>query len=461
MKLMERTLSLETLKLVGKKVKLCGWVDRRRDHGQLVFIDLKDRSGIVQIVGKKNLGDLRISDVIEIEGLVRKRPEKLINPRLPTGCVEIGAEKIKILARSKDLPFDIHGDGREIGEETRLKYRYLDLRRPRLIQNLKLRDKYITHVREFLQSKDFVEIETPMLTKSTPEGSRDFIVPSRLQKGKFYALPQSPQQYKQLLMVAGLERYFQIARCLRDEDLRADRGFEHTQIDLEMSFVQREDVMNLIEELMIYCFEKMGKKIFQKPFPRFSQKEALKKFGADKFDIRPKKDPNLMGFAWVIDFPVFEKDQDGNLTYSHNPFTAPREGEEKKLLLNKDLLNITSQQYDLVLNGHEIGGGGIRIRDPKVLSKVFEVLGHTKEEIKQKFGHILEAFEYGVPPHGGIALGIDRHLMIICNEDAMRDVVAFPTTSSGQTSIMDAPSQVSPEQLKELGLSINDKKKRK
>jgi len=294
------------------------------------------------------------------------------------------------------------------------------------------------------------------LTKSTPEGARDFIVPSRLQPGKFYALPQSPQQYKQLLMIAGFERYFQIARCLRDEDLRADRGFEHTQIDMEMSFVSREDVMAMAEGMFTEVFEKLGAKIFKKPFPVFSYKEALEKFGADKFDLRSQKEKekNTLAFAWVVDFPFFEKDKEGKWTFTHNPFSDPV-SEDKEKFLKGEIKNIRTSQYDLVCNGYEVGGGSIRSTDPRILSKVFEVLGYSKKEIEAKFGHMLEAFKFGVPPHGGIAPGIDRLMMVFTGETAMKEVVAFPTASSGQTAVMEAPSEISEKQLKELGIKLS------
>jgi aspartyl-tRNA synthetase len=457
---MERTLAANTPKLIGKKVKLQGWVDRRRDHGKLVFIDLKDRSGLVQIIGEKNLGTLSIADVIETEGEVRKRPEKLINPHLSTGRIEVGVEKIKILASSKELPLDIHGEGYDINEEVRLKYRYLDLRRPRLVSNLKLRHQMIKFIRDWLDQAGFIEIETPILTKATPEGARDFLVPSRLQRGKFYALPQSPQQYKQLLMVAGLERYYQIARCFRDEDPRADRSYgEFTQLDLEMSFTTQEEILQLSEELFTEMTEKIfKKKIFKKPFPRFTHKEAIKKFGADKFDLRGKKDPNLVAFAWVTDFPLFEKTQEREISPSHHPFTAPKE--EDLPLLDSAPMKVRSWQHDLVCNGFEVGGGSIRITNPEIQRKIFKILGLSDEEIEKKFGHLLKAFEYGVPPHGGIAPGIDRLLLAITAEESIRELVAFPMTSGGQTSIMEAPSKASPEQLKELGIKIDEKKGR-
>jgi len=337
-----------------------------------------------------------------------------------------------------------------------------------------LRSKLFNLMRQYLVSHEFIEIETPMLTKSTPEGARDFIVPSRLQPGKFYALPQSPQQYKQLLMVAGMERYFQFARCVRDEDLRADRGFEFTQLDLEMSFVEREDVMGMIEGMVIDSIEKLdGKKIRQKPFPVLSYKEAFEKYGADKFDMREDpKDPDELAFAWVVDWPTFELDKmTGNWTYSHNPFTGPK-AELQEELKNIDITklkepetiakihSLVSTQYDLVCNGYEVGGGGIRIYDPEALAKVFEIIGHDRVKIQEQFGHILEAFSYGVPPHGGIALGLDRLVMLLTRDSSLKEVMAFPMTSSGKTAVMDAPSEVEESQLIEVGMAIRGKGKR-
>ncbi len=451
---MERTLAVETTQKINKKVRLNGWVDRRRDHGKLVFIDLKDRSGIVQVVGEEKLSKLRISDVIEVEGIVKKRPKELINPKLETGKIEVKVEKIKVLAESEDLPFDIRSDGYQIGEETRLKYRYLDLRRPRLVKNLELRHKMIKYIRDWLDKRGFIEIETPILSKATPEGSRDFIVPSRLQKGKFYALPQAPQQYKQLLMVAGYEKYYQIARCFRDEDPRADRAYgEFTQLDLEMSFTTQEEILKLTEELFTEITEKVLKKeVFKKPFPRFSHKEAIKKFGADKFDLRKKKDPNIVAFAWIVDFPLFEKTETKEITSSHHPFTAPKD--EDIPLLDKEPMKVRSWQHDLVCNGWEIGGGSIRITDPKIQRKVFKILGLSEKETEKKFGHLLKAFEYGVPPHGGIAPGIDRFLFAALEEPSIRELVAFPMTSGGQTAVMDAPSKADEDQLKELKIKV-------
>lgn len=452
---MPRTLTTETTKKIGEKVRLCGWVKTIRSHGKIVFIDLRDRSGIAQVVGGKELLKLGAEDVVSIEGLVKKRPAAMINPKIPTGEVEIELSKLEILSKASPLPLPIDTDGYNIEEEVRLKYRYLDLRRDRLQKNLKLRSRFIQLCREFLFSKDFIEIETPLLTKFTPEGSRDFIVPSRLQPGKFYALPQSPQQYKQLLMVAGFERYFQIARCLRDEDLRSDRGFEHTQIDMELSFVKREDVMKITEEMFTTVFEKLGVKIKQKPFPVFTYQEALSKFGADKFDLRTKEEKNkkILAFAWVIDFPFFKKDKEGKWTFTHNPFSDPIP-EHKERFLKGEIEGIITNQYDLICNGVEVGGGSIRSSDPKILQRVFEILGYSKEEIKEKFGHMLEAFTYGTPPHGGIAPGIERLLMVLTHETYLREVQAFPQTSKGRTAVMNAPSEVLEKQLKELHITV-------
>ena len=457
----------DVVKHEGDEIELYGWVNTRRDHGKIIFIDIRDREGVAQLVFTPDTefyGEaekLRPEWVINVKGRVRRRPKGMENPAITTGNFEVGVMSLKILNPSLALPLPIDIDGYDVDENVRLKYRYLDLRRPRLQKNIKLRHEVSQFIRNYLSEQGFIEVETPLLTKSTPEGSRDFIVPSRLQPGKFYALPQSPQQYKQLLMVAGFERYFQLARALRDEDLRADRGFEHTQVDLEMSFVEQRDVMNLVEGLATAVFEKFGKKIYKKPFPVFDHKEVLKKFGSDKFDFREDKNPDTVALAWVINFPVFVKDEKtGKLTYSHNPFTGPRREDEEKLLAGEDLEKLVSLQYDLVCNGYEIGGGGIRINKPEVLEKVFEILGHSKEKIQKEFGHMLEAFRYGAPPHGGIALGLDRIVMLLSNETSIKEVVAFPQTAGGQTSIMDAPSEVDKTQLEELGLQLIKKEKK-
>ena len=464
---MQRTLSSETLSQVGKTVKLAGWVQTRRDHGKIIFFDLRDSGGILQLVctpQEKEVYELaqtlRPEWVVEVEGEVKERPDAMKNAELATGNVEVGVKKLVVLSEAKTPPFPIDTPGYDIDEETRLKYRYLDLRRPRLQKNLKLRSEYVKAVREYLFSKGFLEIETPLLTKSTPEGSRDFVVPSRAQPGKFYALPQSPQQYKQLLMVAGFEKYFQIARALRDEDPRADRGFEHSQVDLEMSFVGMEDVMNVVEEMTVFAVEKIGGNIAKKPFPVFTYEEAMKQFGADKFDLRTEqeKKEGILSFAWVVSFPFFEKDKTGKWTFTHNPFSAPLNEEHEAMLLEgKDIEKIITSQYDLVCNGLEVAGGSIRTHKPEVLEAVFKIMGYKEEEIKEQFGHMLEAFTFGAPPHGGCAQGFERLLMAYLKEEYLREVQAFPQTGQGRTSVMDAPSELSEDQLKELHLKVTGK----
>lgn len=442
---------------IGQEVELYGWVNTKRDHKKIVFIDLRDRTGIVQVVGGEDFKTLSLEDVVKITGIVKKRPEKLVNPKLPTGSVEIEAQSVTILNKAAAMPIPVTGEGYEIDEEARMKYRYLDLRRPRLTRNLMFRSKFIQMIREFLIKEQFVEVETPILSESTPEGARDFIVPSRLQKGKFYALPQAPQQYKQLLMVAGLEKYFQIARCFRDEDPRADRAYgEFTQLDLEMSYVERKDVMALIERMVIEIYDKLGIKIKTRPFPVFTYREAIQKYGADKFDMRSEEDKknNVQAFAWVVDFPFFEKTPEGGWTFTHNPFSAPLPEYKKQLLEKKDIGSILTSQYDLVCNGYEVGGGSIRAHEPAVLKTVLEIMGMTDSEIMSQFGHMLEAFSLGAPPHGGIAPGIDRLLTCITNEPSLREVIAFPMTSGGKTAVMNAPSAIKPEKLIELGVSV-------
>ncbi len=468
---MQRTLSQETVKEIGKEIKLQGWIASRRDHGKIMFLDLRDRAGLVQIVSNREFGDPRPEDVVEIIGLVKARPESMQNAKISTGTVEIEVRSLKILNKARELPFPIDTDGHDINEETRLKYRYLDLRRPRMARNLRLRSKAAAFIRNFLVDKDFVEVETPILTKTTPEGARDFIVPSRLQKGKFYALPQSPQQYKQLLMVAGIERYFQFARCFRDEDPRKDRAYgEFTQLDMEMSFVTQEDILQLAEELFTKLVTELfpEKHISQSPWPRIPHKEAIAKYGTDKPDLRKdKSDPNELAFSWTIDFPLFTEQSDadfyhgsGNAKFapSHHMFTAPHP--DDIALLSTDPTKVRGLQHDLVLNGFEVGGGSIRIHQRDVQEKVFDLIGFTEKQ-KQQFEHMLTAFTYGVPPHGGIAPGIDRFLFTVLGEPSIREVMAFPANSSGATSVMDAPSEATEEQLKEVGITTLKKVKAK
>jgi aspartyl-tRNA synthetase len=459
---MKRTLSINTIKYLNKKVKVSGWAESIRSHGKIIFIDLRDISGIVQLVCSSEMAkDIRPEWVIEIEGRVSKRPGNMVNPKIETGKIEISAEKLNILSKAKTLPFSIEGDGYDISEEKRMKYRYLDLRRARMKKNMIERQRVINFIRQNLIDQGFVEIETPILTKSTPEGARDFIVPSRVQPGKFYALPQSPQQYKQLLQIAGFEKYFQIARCLRDEDPRGDRQPEHTQLDIEMSFVKQEEVMELIEKLFIEIVKKLypEKKIQEIPFPKISYQKAMEKYKTDRPDLRKNKDnPDLLAFCWVVDFPFFEKDDKGKWTFTHNPFSAPKPEFMKDLLSKKDIKNILTTQYDIVLNGLEVGGGSIRNHQLEALEKVFEIIGYKKNEIKENFGHMLEAFQYGVPPHGGIAPGLDRLLSILLKEPNIREVIAFSKTGDGRDLMMDSPSEVSAEQLKELKIKLDKKK---
>ena len=457
---------------VGEEVMLQGWVDIRRDHGKLIFIDMRDKSGKVQMVALPNheeahisAGALRPEWVIEVTGKVNARPEKMVNKDEENGALELEILSITVLNEAQTPPIDVRGDGRDIGEEVRLKYRYLDLRRPRMQQNIRTKHEVELFCRNFLSREGFIEIETPLLSKSTPEGSRDYLVPSRLEQGKFYALPQSPQQYKQLLMVAGFEKYFQFARCMRDEDTRGDRQPEFTQLDMEMSFVERENVMALNEQLLIELVQKVTphKKIQETPFPRMTYAEAMKNYGNDKPDIRKdKNDPDLLAFCWVVDFPFFEKADKGGLnpdgspkwTFTHNPFSAPKP-EHMEWLMNKEKIDeILTTQYDVALNGFEIGGGSIRNHTPLALKRVFEIMGHTEENIEANFGHMLEAFSYGAPPHGGIAWGLDRLMAILQNEPNIREVIAFAKTGEGKDLMMSAPSEVSAEQLTELGIKI-------
>ena len=463
---MQRTLTIDSLSKIGQEVLLQGWVDTKRDHGKLTFIDLRDRTGKIQAVGFQKMSELTTESVVELIGEVKKRPEKMINPDLPTGTVELEVKEYKILNPAKELPIQLDTDGREIGEDVRLRYRYIDLRRDRMQKIIRLRSKYFDELRKSLIKRDFVEVETPVLTKSTMEGARDFLVPSRFQPGKFYALPQSPQQYKQLLMTGGIERYFQFPHCFRDEDLRADRGFEFTQLDLEMSFVEREDVMETVEDVVKEAVKGVGGKLKDEKFPVFSYKAAIEKFGADKFDLRTEKEKEegVLAFAWVINYPFFKKvdkkdaaelrDSRSGWTFTHNPFSAPIPEDEEHLLKREKIDNITTTQYDLVCNGYEVGGGSIRAHRPEVLKATYKVMGYSDEEIEKSVGHMLEAFGFGTPPHGGIALGLDRVVMLLAGETSLKETIAFPMTSTGRTAVMDAPAPVTPEQLEEVGLKI-------
>lgn len=458
---------------VGQEISVSVWVDVRRDQGKMVFLDLRDVTGKAQAVVLPNHTEalevaqrLRPEWVVEVRGLVNKRPEKNIKQGVLNGDIELEVLSILVLNEAETPAFDISTDGREIGEEVRLEKKYLDLRRARMQRNISMRHKVISHVRAYLGEQSFLEIETPLLTNPTPEGSRSYLVPSRVHPGNFYALPQSPQQYKQLLMSAGFERYFQIAKCMRDEDTRGDRQPEFTQMDLEMSFVTREDVMKLNEGLLIDLVTKLfpEKKIQTVPFPVLTYAEAMEKYGTDKPDIRTdKEDENLLAFCWVIDFPAFEKttedtvDGNGDWTFTHNPFTGVKDEFINDLIEKKNIGNIISTQYDIAMNGYEIGGGGIRLHKPEALRKVFEIMGYSDERIETNFGHMLKALGSGTPPHGGIAWGLDRLLMVLLNEPNIREVMAFPKTGEGKDILMQAPSPAPEKTLKELGITLQKK----
>ncbi len=571
---------------IGQKVTLAGWVNRRRDHGGLVFLDMRDRYGLTQVIcdpersaeAHRVAAELRSEYVVQISGAVVPRLAGTENPNLSTGAIEIAAEHIEILNPSRTTPFPI-SDNIQVDESLRLKYRYLDLRRPGMRDNMILRHRVVKAMRDYLDERGFLEIETPMLMKSTPEGARDYLVPSRLYAGEFYALPQSPQQLKQLLMVAGLDRYFQIARCFRDEDQRSDRQPEFTQLDVEMAFVAEEDVMSLIEGLLIFLIEKTTqKRIKQQPFPRLSFADVMSRYGTDHPDLRydlplveisdlaqagtfgvfqhalaangvvkglrvpgaaaySRKDieeltefarvlgarglvslaissggevkspltkfmsrdeaqaiidrlqgepgdlllfvadsakvcndvlfrlrgrlaerlklvdANEMALCWVVDFPLLHFDEEGQrFEAEHNPFSGMDEAHIDRLAT--DPLHIRAKQYDIICNGYEIGGGSIRINVAEIQHKVFALMKLNDEQIKEQFGHMLEAFEYGAPPHGGIALGIDRLLMLLADEDNIREVIAFPKTQSATDLLMGAPSPVDEKQLQELHLRL-------
>lgn len=463
----ERVLAGDIGKHEGKKITLMGWVAVRRDHGKIIFIDLRDRSGKAQCVfnsGKTtDVQKLRSEWVITISGTVVARPKNMINADIKSGKWEIKVAALTILNDAQTPPIAIETDGYDIGEENRLRHRYLDLRRPRLQKNLAARHTIISFMRGWLNERDFIEIETPIISKSTPEGARDYLVPSRIYPGQCYALPQSPQQYKQLLMIAGFERYYQFARCFRDEDTRGDRQPEFTQLDLEMSFITQQDIMTLIEELYSTTIETIlpDKTISHKPFPRLAYKEAMEKYGTDKPDIRKDtNDPNELAFCWIVDFPFFEKTGDGKFTFTHNPFSAPKAEYANDLREKKNIAGIMAAQYDLALNGYEIGGGGMRNHKPDDLKKVFEIIGYSEDQINQNFSHMLHALSHGAPPHGGIAMGVDRLMAVLMNEPNIREIIAFPKTGDARDLMMNAPSLVDKKQLDEVGLRMMSVKRK-
>ena len=461
-KSMQRTAIAEVVKKTGEKVKVSGWVHTRRDHGKIIFIDLRDRSGILQVVfepkfkGAHELANtLRSEFVVSITGTVNKRPEKMVNDKIPTGMVEMTGEELEILNEAKTPPFEIDNP-KEINEEIRMEYRYLDIRRDRMKNNIIMRHKIVKLIRDYYDQLGFLEIETPSLTKGTPEGAREFIVPARLWPGKFYVLPQSPQQFKQLLMVAGLEKYFQIARCFRDEDTRGDRQAEFTQIDVEMSFIDQEEVMKITEDLMTKIVKELypQKHITEIPFPRLSYDELMKKYKSDKADLRKdKNNPDELAFHWMIDPPAFKKSEaEKKLVATHHPFTMPNLEDYEKYPSSPEKWR--SSGYDLILNGTEIWGGSIRIHLREIQKKIFEILGLSEKETQLRFGHMLEAFEFGAPPHGGIAGGLDRIVAILQNEPSIRDVITFPKTGDSRDLLMGAPSPVSKKALKEANIDL-------
>ncbi len=449
----------------GKEVTLCGWVATRRDHGKLIFIDVRDRNGLTQVVfipkesgpAHQKAQDLRSEFVVRITGLVNKRPSGTVNPKLATGEIEVLAKELEILNPSLTPPFEIQDD-LEVTEEMRLKYRYLDLRRRKIFNNFILRHKLYQIIRTFMNAEGFIECETPILTKSTPEGARDYLVPSRVTPGEFFALPQSPQLFKQILMVSGIERYYQIAKCFRDEDLRADRQPEFTQLDIEMSFIQEEDIFSLTERLMQLVFKGLKGIDLAIPFPRITYADAQAKYGSDKPDMR--KDLNSeFAFVWVKDFPLFKYNAEEKRWESeHHPFTAP--AAEDLDILEKSPDKVKSRSYDLVLNGMEMGSGSIRIHNQQLQQKIFSIIGIDEAQAQKRFGFLLEAFQFGAPPHGGVAFGMDRLLALIAGEASIREVIAFPKTSAAFCPLTSAPSEVDDKQLKELGITVKKKEKK-
>lgn len=465
----KRTYINELSEKKQETVVVYGWINVRRDQGKMIFLDFRDTSGIVQGVILPNSGAMEVGKtlreefVVEVTGKVNERPAKNKKTEILNGDIELEILHINVLNESATLPFPISGDTREVNESIRLKYRYLDLRSDRMHKNIVNRFKIQNFIRNYLDKDGFSEIETPLLSAPTPEGSRSYVVPSRIYKGSFYSLPQSPQQYKQLLMVGGFEKYFQFARCMRDEDTRGDRQPEFTQLDIEMSFVTEEDIMRLNEEMLISIVEKYypEKRIQQIPFPRMSYQEAMGKYGNDRPDIREdKSNPDLLAFLWIVDFPMFEKtgednvDGTGEWTFTHNPFSKPRDEYFEKFMQKESIGEILTTQYDITLNGLEIGGGSIRNHKPSALRTTFEIMGYDNKRIENNFGHMLKALELGAPPHGGIAWGFDRLMMILEKEPNIREMIAFAKTGDGKDLMMNAPAEISEKQKTELGINF-------
>ena len=448
---------------IGKTVTLTGWLHRRRDHGGLSFFDLRDRSGLAQVVfnAKKNaelhasVKGLGPEFVLRITGTVGARPKGSENPKLPSGMVELTATELAVLNEAQPPPFEID-DQVELSEDVRMQWRYLDLRRPSSQAKLILRHRMVHSMRETLHTLGFLEIETPILTKSTPEGARDYLVPSRVNPGRFFALPQSPQLFKQLLMVAGMERYYQIARCFRDEDLRADRQPEFTQLDLEMSFINEEDIYAVIEEVVGRIFREVLNIPLVTPFPRLSHADAKAKYQSDKPDLRTPENP--WAFCWITEFPQFAWNAETKRwDAEHHPFTAPHPDDVEKI--EQEPGKTRSRAYDLVLNGIELGSGSIRIHQAPLQQKIFKILGLSDATVQERFGFLLQAFAYGAPPHGGFALGLDRLVALATQTTSIREVIAFPKTAKAVDPVTDAPSPATEHQLKELGISVLPPKK--
>jgi len=451
-----------TEKDIGKTVKLCGWVDTIRAHGKITFFDLRDRYGKTQCVTFiKNkevfeaANGLTKESSLMLEGKVGQRPKGTENKDLPTGKVEVAIEKIEIFNKCPPLPFELNDQN--VNEEVKSKYRFLDLRTEDLQKNIILRHRIIKSFRDYFNKEEFLEIETPLLAKSTPEGARDYVVPSRVHPGKFYALPQSPQLFKQLLMVSGFDKYFQIARCLRDEDLRGDRQPEFTQLDVEMSFPEEEDIYAHVEKSIKHVFKEVLNKDLKIPFKRIPYAESMKKYNSDKPDLRPETKEEF-AFAWITDFPMFEySEEEKRLVAAHHPFCMPADLKN----LEKEPLKVKARTYDLVLNGTELLSGSIRIHNPEIQRRVFKLLKMDEKEMNEKFGFLLDAFSYGAPTHGGFAIGLDRFIALLVNKTSIRDVIAFPKNREARDVMLDAPAELTEKQLKEIHISVEKEKPKK
>lgn len=483
---MQRNLIRETPAMAGQNATVMGWVSSMRAMGKMIFFTLRDRTGEIQctvLTGandevKSALAGIREESVISVTGMINARPANTVKAEMLTGAIEMLVESVNVFSVSDPMPFPVSGDGYEIKEELRLEYRYLDMRRPRVRRNIIARAELFRILRDIMREREFVEVDTPVLTKGTPEGAREYLIPSRNKPGEFYVLPQSPQQFKQLLMVGGIERYFQLARCFRDEDVRADRSQEFTQLDIEMSFVNREDVMAMTEGIVLSLFDQLEKeraegkgapewqeflkrplRLQSREFPVLTFAEVMEKFHTDKPDLRTNKDdPFELAFCWVIDIPLFEySEQEKKLVSSHHPFTMPHQ--DDMAMLDTAPKKVRSLGYDLVCNGYEVGGGSIRIHDPVLQQKIFALLGISEEEQQIQFGHLLRAFKFGVPPHGGIAPGLDRFLMNLLGEATIREVQPFPKTGSGNDLLMGAPSPLPQHRLDELHIAVKKESK--